>query len=165
MKRTFDAVQKLRQREVAIFPVADSGTRDEAEFALRTAAFITMGQYLFLTNHSGVGLPHATPHAAKYNVEWLSAVMLRMIASELSGRDVLPSEILATEETGVHVMAQAEQRHPDAYVHHAEMPLPVPFLNAAMWSEVRPVVALALLLLLAMAERYFARYPSRRTGQ
>ncbi|MGZ0169509.1 MAG: vWA domain-containing protein [Planctomycetales bacterium] len=51
-KRNFEAVQKLRRREVTIFPVAGSGTRDEAEFALRTAAFMTMGQYLFLTDHS-----------------------------------------------------------------------------------------------------------------
>ena len=163
MQRTFEAVQKLRQREVAIFPIAGSGTRDEAEFTFRTAAFMTMGQYLFLTDHSGIGLPHATPHVAEYNVEWLSAVMLRMIASELSGRDVLPSEILATEETNGHLLAQSVQRYPDSYRHHSEFPLPSPLLNAARWAEIRPLVALALLLLLALAERYFARRPARHT--
>lgn len=163
MARTFDAVQRLRKHEITIFPVAGSGTRDEAEFALRTMAFMTMGQYLFLTDHSGVGLPHAAPHASEYNVEWLNAVMLRMIVSELSGRDVLPSEILATEETGGHVVAQSAQHHPNAYLHQAEQPMPTPFLNAAIWSELRPQVALALLLFLAMAERYFARRPARQT--
>ena len=163
MARTFDAVQRLRKHEITIFPVAGSGTRDEAEFALRTVAFLTMGQYLFLTDHSGVGLPHAAPHASEYNVEWLNAVMLRMIASELSGRDVLPSEILATEETGGYVVAQSAQHHPNAYLHQAEQPRPTPFLNAAIWSELRPLVALALLLILAMGERYFARRPARQT--
>jgi hypothetical protein len=162
MQRTFEAVQKLRQRDVAVFPVAGSGTRDEAEFAFRTTAFLTGGQYLFLTDHSGIGLPHAAPHAAEYNVEWLSAVMLRMIASELSGRDVLPSEILGTEETGRHLLAQTVQRHPEAYMHHAEMPWPAPFLNAVSWIEIRPLIALALLFLLAMAERHFAHRPAGR---
>ncbi len=165
MDRTIDAIQKLRQHEVTIFPVAGSGTRDEAEFALRTAAFMTMGQYLFLTDHSGVGLPHAAPHASEYNVEWLSAVMLRMIASELSGRDVLPSEILATEETGGHAVAQSVQHHPNTHQHHAELPLPTQLFNAAVWSEIRPLVALALLLFLAMAERFFARRSSRQTDR
>jgi hypothetical protein len=168
MQRTFEAVQKLRLRDVAIFPIAGSGTRDEAEFALRTAAFLTMGQYLFLTDHSGIGLPHAAPHAAEYNVEWLSSVMLRMIASELSGRDVLPSEILATEETGGHVLAQSVPRDPNAMPHDpsndaypARCRMPIPLLPAALWSENRPLIALVLLFLLAMAERFFARRPAR----
>lgn len=153
----------MRQHEVTIFPVAGSGTHDDAEFALRTAAFMTMGQYLFLTDHSGVGLPHAAPHASEYNVEWLSAVMLRMIASELAGRDVLPSEILATEETGGHVVAKSVHHHTNTHQHHAELPLPTSLFNAVVWSEIRPLVALALLLFLAMAERYFARRPARQS--
>lgn len=163
MQRTFDAVQKLRQKNVSIFPVAGSGTRDEAEFALRTAAFMTMGQYLFLTDHSGVGLPHAAPHAETYNVEWLSSVMLRMIASELSGRELQPSEILATEETGEPRLAQSPQHQRDVRIPRSQGQLTVPFLNAALWAEHRPLVALTLLLLLAMAERYFTRRPVRPT--
>lgn len=164
MERTFQAVQKLRQREVTIFPVAGSGTRQEAEFALRTAAFMTMGQYLFLTDHSGIGLPHGTPHATKYNVEWLSTVMLRMIASELSGREMLPSEILATEETGRHLLTQTQSRHPELYSNRADISQRIPFLNPALWSELRPLIALAVLLLLAIAERYLARKPPRRSS-
>lgn len=159
MERTFEAVQKLRQREVTIFPVAGSGTRDEAEFALRTAAFMTMGQYLFLTDHSGVGLPHAAPHASDYNVEWLSAVMLRMIASELSGRDVLPSEILATEETVAPLLAQSPQQAPSFRERRSQGRVTVSYLTAVLWEENRPLIALALLLLLAMAERFFTRRP------
>jgi hypothetical protein len=159
MTRTFDAVQKLRQKNVSIFPVAGSGTRDEAEFALRTAAFMTMGQYLFLTDHSGVGLPHAAPHAETYNVEWLSSVMLRMIASELSGRELQPSEILATEETAEPLLAQSSQQAPRFRIPQSQDRVTVPFLSAVLWEENRPLVALALLLLLAMAERFFTRRP------
>lgn len=163
MQRTFDAVQKLRQKNVSIFPVAGSGTRDEAEFTLRTAAFMTMGQYLFLTDHSGVGLPHAAPHAEAYNVEWLSAVMLRMIASELSGRELQPSEILATEETAAPLLAQTPQQAPLSRTPQPRGRVTVSYLSAALWEEHRPLVALTLLLLLAMAERFFTRRPVRPT--
>jgi hypothetical protein len=162
MQRTFDAVLQLRQKNVSIFPVAGSGTRDEAEFALRTAAFMTMGQYLFLTDHSGVGLPHAAPHTESYNVEWLSSVMLRMIASELSGRELQPSEILATEETGGPLLAQSPQRYPEIHIPRSHGQLTVPLLSVALWEEHRPLVALTLLVLLAMAERFFTRRPARR---
>lgn len=161
MDRTFEAVQKLRLRDVTIFPVAGSGTRDEAEFALRTAAFMTMGQYLFLTDHSGVGLPHAAPHASEYNVEWLSAVMLRMIASELSGRELQPSEILATEETVAPLLAQSSQQVPVLRTPRLQGRVTVSYLTAMLWEENRPLIALALLLLLAMAERFFTRRPVR----
>jgi hypothetical protein len=140
MQRTFDAVQKLRQQNVSIFPVAGSGTRD----------------------HSGVGLPHAAPHTESYNVEWLSSVMLRMIASELSGRELQPSEILATEETGGPLLAQSPQRYPEIHIPRSHGQLTVPLLSVALWEEHRPLVALTLLVLLAMAERFFTRRPARR---
>lgn len=160
-ERTFVAVKKLRDRHVSIFPVAGSGTRDEAEFVFRSAACMTGGQYLFLTDHSGIGRPHATPHAADYNVEWLSAVMLRMIASELSGRDVLPSEILATEGSSAPLLSQARQRYPHIHIPRTQGRMSVSFLNADLWDEYRPLIALVLLVILAMTERCFARRPSR----
>lgn len=155
LDRTFDAVQNLRERDVALFPVSGSGTRDEAEMVFRTAAFLTRGQYLFLTDHSGIGLPHSTPHAPQFNVEWLSAVMLRMIASELSGREVLPSEIIATEETTTPMLAQMPVLQPVASppVRYARRS----FFSEWEWSDVRPLVALALLLLLAIGERCLSR--------
>ncbi|MDA0283105.1 MAG: VWA domain-containing protein [Planctomycetota bacterium] len=161
LQRTFDAVQKLRQRDVAIFPIAGSGTRDEAEFTLRTAAFLTMGKYLFLTDHSGIGLPHAAPHAPSYNVEWLSSVMLRMIASELTGRELLPAEILATEDSGTTLLSQP-QPEPRLQPQAATTNLAIPHFTGALWDEIRPLVALALLLLLAMGERLFSRRPVPR---
>ena len=64
---------------------------------MRHAAFVTSGQYLFLTDHSGVGNAHSRPQATRYNVEHLDRLMLRMIASELAGRALLPQEIISTE--------------------------------------------------------------------
>lgn len=98
-ERTFEAVAKLRRRNVAVFPVAASGTGAKAEFILRTTGFLTSGRYLFLTDHSGVGNPHAKPTAPKFNVERLDRLMIRMIATQLAGREIAASEIIATEES------------------------------------------------------------------
>jgi hypothetical protein len=99
VERMLSAVGELRQKGVAVYPLAGSGPMQECEFLMRAAAFLTRGQYLFLTDHSGVGNPHAKPTAAKYEVEPLNQLMIRMIASELSGKPVLAQEIIATEES------------------------------------------------------------------
>ena len=99
IQRAMTAVSDLRQKGVAVYPLAASSAMDECEFLMRAMAFLTRGQYLFLTDHSGVGNPHAKPHAPKYEVEPLNQLMIRMIASELSGKEVLATEIIATEES------------------------------------------------------------------
>ncbi len=95
--RTLGAVEGLRDRGVRVFPVAASGVAMKAEFVMRAAGFLTLGQYLFLTDHSGVGNPHAKPHVPDYQVERLDRLMIRMIASELSGRRLAADEVIALE--------------------------------------------------------------------
>lgn len=85
---TFEAVDELRELGVTVYPVASSGVAGEAEFAMRTAAMLTGGQYLFLTDDSGVGNPHAEPHIPCYTVEQLAPLMVRAVRSELSGHRV-----------------------------------------------------------------------------
>lgn len=99
-RRTVAAVNQLRARGVRIYPVASSGVGTHAEFTMRGSAFLTLGQYLFLTDHSGVGNPHAVPHVPQYAVERLDRLMVRMIASELAGRRLMAEEILAIESGG-----------------------------------------------------------------
>ena len=96
--QTIDAVETLRAEGVRIFPVASSGVKFKAEFVMRAASFLTLGQYLFLTDHSGVGNPHAEPHVPDYRVELLNRLMIRMITSELCGRRLGPEEIIAFEQ-------------------------------------------------------------------
>jgi len=92
-----EAVEDLRRKSVRVYPVAASGTALPAEYVLRSAAFATLGQYLFLTDHSGVGNPHATPHVPSFVVEHLNRLMIRMIASELAGARLVPEEVIAIE--------------------------------------------------------------------
>jgi hypothetical protein len=98
--RTLEAVAELRHRGVRVFPVAGSGVAMKAEFVMRASAFLTLGQYLFLTDHSGVGNPHARPHVPDYQVERLDRLMIRMIASELAGRHLAADEVIAIERGG-----------------------------------------------------------------
>jgi len=95
--RAMTAITGLSERGVRIFPVGASGVEKSAEVILRTASLLSMGQYLFLTDHSGVGHAHATPDVPKFAVERLDRLMLRMIASELAGKRLVPEEVIAIE--------------------------------------------------------------------
>lgn len=85
-------------KDVHIYPVAASGTDARAEYTMRTAAQMTGGRYIFLTDDSGVGNPHAEPHIPCYHVTKFNAAIIRMVDSELSGVrvDAQPSEIVRT---------------------------------------------------------------------
>ncbi|MCH9034141.1 MAG: VWA domain-containing protein [Planctomycetes bacterium] len=87
-EQTLDAVVGLRRAGVAIYPIAASGVAEEAEFVMRTAALITLSEYCFITDDSGVGNPHAEPNIACYVVERLDQLMIRMIAGELTGERI-----------------------------------------------------------------------------
>ena len=78
----------LRGLGVKLYPIAASGTSEEAEYVLRVGAQATLGRYLFLTDDSGVGDSHAEPHIPCYQVSKLGKVVARMIASELTGTRV-----------------------------------------------------------------------------
>jgi hypothetical protein len=96
--RTMKALDVLRKKGIAIYPVAGSGFDEACEFIMRTAALLTGSQYIFLTNDSGVGDSHAEPHIPYYQVQKLNQMMIRMIAGELSGRRINPKphEVLRT---------------------------------------------------------------------
>jgi hypothetical protein len=98
MERTLKAVNGLRKKGVAIYPVACSGYDNPTEFIMRTSALMTGGQFLFLTDDSGVGNPHGEPHLTNYNVERLDKLIIRMISAELTGKrnTAEPNDVLRT---------------------------------------------------------------------
>ncbi|HEX2658685.1 MAG TPA: vWA domain-containing protein, partial [Polyangia bacterium] len=83
-------------RGVHIYPVASSGVDELTEFTMRTAAQLTGGRYLFLTDDSGIGDSHKEPTLPCYVVTTLQKAMLRMVFMELSGThvDVAPADVL-----------------------------------------------------------------------
>lgn len=88
MRRTMDAVDDLRAMGAAFYPVAASGVASEAEIVMRAAAAGTGGQYVFLTDDSGVGNGHAEPHIPCYEVQSLRNIMIRMVHTELAGERI-----------------------------------------------------------------------------
>lgn len=98
LMRTLQAVDYLRKKGVAVYPIACSGYDDTTELVMRSAALLTGSQFLFLTDDSGVGNSHAEPKIPYYQVERLDKLMTRLIAAELSGRriDAAASDILRT---------------------------------------------------------------------
>lgn len=110
-ERTLDALQALRAKTIAVYPVAASGVGTELEFYMRTAAFLTLSEYLFLTNDSGVGNPHAEPHIPCYHVQRLDQLMIRMIQSELAGQrsEPDPADIIRTLGNPVNGVCTPEE--------------------------------------------------------
>jgi hypothetical protein len=102
LARTIESIDELRESEIRVFPVAASGAGG-AEFVMRSAAFLTMGEYLFLTNHSGYGLNHEQPDTAKYDVETLAQLMFRKIGSELAGEKIAAGDVIE------HVVLEDDQ--------------------------------------------------------
>lgn len=96
--RAMTAADRLRKRGVALYPIAASGYDEATEFVMRTSALLSGGQFLFLTDDSGVGNAHAEPHITDYHVQRLDQMMIRMIAGELAGQriDPKPDEIIRT---------------------------------------------------------------------
>jgi Mg-chelatase subunit ChlD len=83
--RTDRAARLARDLGVRIFPIASSGVDAGAEWAMRQMAAFTLGQYIFLTDDSGVGGGHAEPHIPCYEVRLLHTLMLRVIQSAVEG--------------------------------------------------------------------------------
>jgi hypothetical protein len=73
---------------IHVYPIAASGVDDLTEYTMRTAAQVTGGRYLFLTDDSGIGGAHKEPTIPCYFVTALNRAMIRMAAMELSGTNV-----------------------------------------------------------------------------
>ena len=91
LKATLGHINALRKKGIKFFPIAASGVDEKAEYLMRIASFLTLGEYIFLTDDSGVGDPHAEPHIPFYYVQKLNILIARMIASELAGQKFSPT--------------------------------------------------------------------------
>jgi hypothetical protein len=80
-----EAIRDSADLDVHIYPVASSGVEELTELTMRSAAQLTGGRYLFLTDDSGVGGEHKEPTIPCYFVTRLDTAILRMVDIELSG--------------------------------------------------------------------------------
>lgn len=88
---TFKHGAALREKGIGVYPVASSGVADMAEAVMRGLALMTGGQYVFLTDDSGVGHSHQAPKHPCYHVEKLKDVMVRMVTDRVAGTRTMPA--------------------------------------------------------------------------
>ena len=93
-------IRDAKKKGVHIYPIASSDADDAAEYQMRSAAQMTAGRYVFLTNDSGIGNSHAEPHIPCYNVSRLDHAIVRMIQVEMSGRFAPPESNQVVRSVG-----------------------------------------------------------------
>jgi hypothetical protein len=92
---------------VRIIPLVASGSdyySDKSlEYLMRCEALATNGTYAFLTDHSGVGMPHTAPSTDKYKVELLNDLLVRIIQqySEMSPCETEEQQSVQADSTAL----------------------------------------------------------------
>jgi hypothetical protein len=90
--KTWQIAEAARARRIQIVPVAASGVNPLAEYMMRAMAAATQSRFLFLTDDSGIGNPHAEPAIDCYLVTRLDTLVRRVLDSQISGRRIEPRE-------------------------------------------------------------------------
>jgi hypothetical protein len=83
--RVTQAMIDAADQGIRINPVASSGVDELTEFTMRSAAQLTGGKYMFLTDDSGVGGEHKEPTIPCYYVTTLADALLRVVDSAMAG--------------------------------------------------------------------------------
>jgi Mg-chelatase subunit ChlD len=90
--KAWRVAEAARASRIQIVPVAASGVGDVAEYVMRAMVAATQSRYIFLTDDSGIGNPHATPSVDCFLVTRLDRLVRRVLDSQISGRRVEPRE-------------------------------------------------------------------------
>jgi hypothetical protein len=106
-----EAVRSLVGLGVHLYPVASSGVDELTEISMRSAAQLSGGRYLFLTDDSGVGGAHKEPTIPCYFVTKLDDAILRMVDIELSGtyREPAKDEVIRTGGEPIEGVCQLDE--------------------------------------------------------
>ena len=76
----YSTINDAAEKGIRIIPIVSSGSDQLTEYLMRTYAALTGGTYTFLTNHSGIGNPHADPTTdTQYSVEMLNDMIVRIV--------------------------------------------------------------------------------------
>ena len=86
------AVKKAAERGIRIIPVVSSNSDRNTELFGRSAAIMTGGTYVFLTDDSGIGYSHLEPIIGEHKVEKLYDIIVRIINEYKQGEIKMPSE-------------------------------------------------------------------------
>lgn len=79
------SILEAAKKGIHIIPVASSGIDKWTEYLLRVEALITGGTYTYLTNDSGIGGDHIDATVENVVVEYLNAMLIRLINEYYTG--------------------------------------------------------------------------------
>lgn len=77
--KIYRQIMQAAAKGIRIVPIVCSGADKGTEFLMRTMALATNGTYVFLTDNSGVGLPHIKPTTDAFSVELFNSLLQRII--------------------------------------------------------------------------------------
>ena len=83
--RTSSAVKTAAEKGIRICPVLCSGADLFCEYVTRTAAILTGGTSIFITDDSGIGGSHLDPDLPEVTVEKLNDLLVRLIVGYHTG--------------------------------------------------------------------------------
>jgi hypothetical protein len=82
-KETMEKLNKYTimaaEKGIRIVPIVCSGIDKASEYLMRSMALATNGNYIFLTDHSGIGDKHIAPSTYKFDVETLNILLIRLL--------------------------------------------------------------------------------------
>jgi hypothetical protein len=71
--------KKASEKGIRIVPILASGSQSSCEYLMRSIAMTTNSRFLFLTDDSGIGNPHAEPSVGAYDVVFLNDLIFKLI--------------------------------------------------------------------------------------
>jgi len=79
--------QEYAAKGIKIIPIVASGVDKPTEFLMKRMAAITAGDYIYITDHSGVGNSHIKPSGVKSDVDLLKNQLEKIIRKYTENKD------------------------------------------------------------------------------
>lgn len=89
MNKLHEQIQLAAKKGIKIIPIVASGSGNDTEhdrnleFLMRSSALATNGNYIFITDHSGIGGKHTEPILDNYEVELVNDIITRTIENNI----------------------------------------------------------------------------------
>ncbi len=90
--------KEASKKGIKIIPVVASGINKTTEFLMKELAAITSGDYIYITDHSGVGNSHLKPTGVKENVDLLKNQFMKVIEKYTLNIDCNPENNIEREQ-------------------------------------------------------------------
>lgn len=75
--------RKAAKKGIKIVPITGSGINKSGEYLLRSLALCSNGTYIFLTDHSGIGVSHIKPTIDEFDVQLLTERLTNVIKTSV----------------------------------------------------------------------------------